>query len=623
MRLVEVRIQNFRAFNDEVSIPISQFTTLVGRNDSGKSSILEALAIFFDDMKVEQGDACVYGSAKETQITCVFDDVPDAIDLDAGFSTSLANEYLLNNDGQLEIIKCYSTLLKSPKLCGAYLKANHPTAARVGDLHQLKNAELKRRLHESGIENESVDVHINASIRKCIWESTEDLEVEPTLIPIDLDEAKEAKKIWKQLSRHLPAFALFRSDRPSTDQDAEAQDPLKAAVKEAIKMQEASLRAVTEAVEREVTEIARATVEEVRKLNPNLAGALNPTFKIKNWDTLFGVSLTGEDDIPINKRGSGTRRLILISFFRAEAERDRSSVGAPGVIYAVEEPETSQHPDNQRMLMRAFSELGEDPNCQVLLTTHTPMLGSLVPLESLRYLQVHDDGTRQIHRGDEGTYDLVVNALGVLPDNRVKIFIAVEGINDINFLSGVSSILHASDSTIPDLSSLEKAGQVVFIPLGGGNLKWWTNRLQELRRAEFHLYDRDTPPLTGQHQTAADKVNEAGGGRCKAILTGRREIENYIHPTAIKQELGIEVEFQDTCDVPRIVAEALHLKNGGETPWSELAPEKQKEKEGRAKKKLCGPCAQRMTPALIDEQDSSGDIRSWLLDIAQLMATVE
>ncbi|MHB8392242.1 MAG: AAA family ATPase [Acidobacteriaceae bacterium] len=36
------------------------------------------------------------------------------------------------------------------------------------------------------------------------------------------------------------------------------------------------------------------------------------------------MTLTGDDQIPINKRGSGVRRLVLLSFFRAEAERHRN-----------------------------------------------------------------------------------------------------------------------------------------------------------------------------------------------------------------------------------------------------------------------------------------------------------
>lgn len=42
------------------------------------------------------------------------------------------------------------------------------------------------------------------------------------------------------------------------------------------------------------------------------------------------------------------------------------------IIYAFEEPETSQHPTHQRMLLDSFIELSKKENCQILITTHTP-----------------------------------------------------------------------------------------------------------------------------------------------------------------------------------------------------------------------------------------------------------
>lgn len=46
MDLVTVEIENFRGYKDKVSIPITDITTFIGRNDSGKSTILVALKIF-------------------------------------------------------------------------------------------------------------------------------------------------------------------------------------------------------------------------------------------------------------------------------------------------------------------------------------------------------------------------------------------------------------------------------------------------------------------------------------------------------------------------------------------------------------------------------------------------
>ncbi len=148
---------------------------------------------------------------------------------------------------------------------------------------------------------------------------------------------------------------------------------MKAAIKETVKSHEAQLNGLVEKVKAELESLAKKTVTKIQEMSPELAKTLNPQVKNKNWDTLFSVSLTGDDGISINKRGSGTRRLVLLNFFRAKAEDAAYSRGT-GAIYAIEEPETSQHPNHQMMLLEAFQELTEQGHAQVILTTHTPTL---------------------------------------------------------------------------------------------------------------------------------------------------------------------------------------------------------------------------------------------------------
>lgn len=49
MRLKTVKLTHFRGYRATTVIPIDEaMTGIVGRNDYGKSTVLEALAIFFD-----------------------------------------------------------------------------------------------------------------------------------------------------------------------------------------------------------------------------------------------------------------------------------------------------------------------------------------------------------------------------------------------------------------------------------------------------------------------------------------------------------------------------------------------------------------------------------------------
>lgn len=75
---------------------------------------------------------------------------------------------------------------------------------------------------------------------------------------------------------------------------------------------------------------------------------------------------------------------MLFSFFRATTES--ALFEGKNIIYAVEEPETSQHPDAQRMIVNTFKEMTEKNGCQIIITTHVPGLAALLPIQSLRYI---------------------------------------------------------------------------------------------------------------------------------------------------------------------------------------------------------------------------------------------
>lgn len=620
MKLTRLRLRNFRCFHHETWVDFDDITALIGKNDAGKSTIMEALDIFLNDGSPDKDDGSKNGDPADLTLACEFEDLPEEVVIDEDYPTSLAEELLLNADGRLEIHKSYSGGAQTPKCKSIEVFANHQNAASVEDLLQLKNSDLKGRAKDLGVSLEGVDTKVNAQVRAAIRAHVEDLEIAARHVPLN---DANGKKVWEGLKKYLPAFALFKADRPSTDQDDEAQDPLKAAVKEAIKAKEAELRSITDYVKGEVEKIASATLEKLRQMDPSLASQLNPSFGVQKWENLFKTSISGDDAIPINKRGSGVRRLILLNFFRAKAEQLIKTEGRTSVIYAIEEPETSQHPNNQRMLLRALSSLS--PEAQVIMSTHTPMLARSLPESSLRYIRVLCDKQRQIVKAGEETNRELARSLGVLPDNNVKLFIAVEGPNDIEFLQGISVALQGAGRDIPNLEDMEVRGEIIFIPVVGSNLAHWSSRLEHLNRAEFHLVDRDTPPEHApKYQDHVNQVNDRDN--CRARSTAKKEIENYLHKDAIAEaysenglELHIAANFGNFEDVPKGVARLVHEATNGGTPWGELSDDKRIRKEKRAKHTLCSQAARHMNVARLNEIDPDGDLLGWFEDIRELL----
>ena len=564
MQLISLTVENFRCYRKKFQIHFNDLTALVGLNDVGKSAILDALSIFFELTSPDKDDACKFGDRNQMKITCEFSRLPDELIVDTDFPSSLEREFLLNKDMNLEIRKTYSGALVNPKLTSTVAIAEHPTTPQYNDLLLLKRADLIKRADELGANVKDIDKRKNAPLRAAIWRHHENLILETSEIPLDKEGARQ---VWTALQAYLPTFALFKSDRASTDQDAEAQDPLKAAIREAIKVVEPKLQEVQEYVEKEVTKIADLTVEKIREMDPSIAESLNPVITTKKWESLFQTSITGDEGIPLNKRGSGVKRLVLLNFFRAKAESMASDKKAESIIYAIEEPETSQHPKNQLLLLSALRELSSDPDRQVIVTTHTPMLARHVPDLDLRFIQKDVSGNRILALGNEETNREIASSLGVLPDHNVKAFVGVEGVHDISFLKSISTILRSAGRDVPDLKCLEDEGRIIFVPFGGSNLALWVSRLRHLCRPEYHICDRDSkPPSDPKYADEIDEINSREN--CRAVSTMKREMENYLHPEAVLEaysaegiQISLPARFNSFDDVPILVASARAKKH--------------------------------------------------------------
>jgi predicted ATP-dependent endonuclease of OLD family len=392
MKISQVKIANYRGYKDETTIELNDMTVFVGKNDVGKSTILEALDVFFNEgkgvIKLDKDDINKQGLAQGNStitIAVVFEDLPTSPVIDSTNPTTLQDEYLLNRQGKLEVVKTYLNAGKEKVMVRAY----HPSNPSCADLLLKKQKELQTIIKEQSIACD--DEKKSAVMRKAIWSHySNDLRCSD----VEIDVTKEdAKNIWDQLKIYLPLYSLFQSDRKNSDGDSEIQDPMKLAVQEILKDAsiQTSLKEVASVVEAKLKEVAVRTREKLNEMNPEIATSLNPvipsTESLKWADVFKSVSISGDEDIPINKRGSGVKRLVLLNFFRAEAERRRTESNAPDVIYAIEEPETSQHPDHQRKLIDAFIQMSEGQHTQIIMTTHSPAIVKMLRFQNLKLVK--------------------------------------------------------------------------------------------------------------------------------------------------------------------------------------------------------------------------------------------
>lgn len=539
MKIAKLKLVNFRGYQD-VSVDFSDdFNVIIGKNDIGKSTILEALEIFFNNdgiVKADINDCNVYCEDKTMSIQLSF--IPDktSYTIDT-IPTDIKNEFLLDINGLLTIKKtwnCSNDRLSSTSLKTSLI-SNYPKNFPV-PLVTLKITELRKLLtdnYSSILDVDAVKKNTSSEIRKAIYQSTPNLELEETEIDINKE---DGKKIYNALQPELPLFFLFQSDRENRDSDKEVQSPLKAITKAAISELESELEAVKQKIIEKATQIGNDTLEKLKEMSPEIANILTPEMTNKAWDTLFSFSFVCDDGIPVNKRGSGVRRLILLNYFRAEAERKISD--GRHIIYAIEEPETSQHPEWQKILFEALMDLPKNGRTQVIVTTHSPSLASLAPVDRIIFIQKNEG---KVCIQTKGRVDLqqVVATLGVLPDIPVdvtnpslKVILCLEGPTDVQFFDNICHIFNMDINSDPRIMSLS---------LGGGTLKHWVNKnyLRKLNLPEIHIYDRDVAKY-------AETVSEVNArDNCWATQTQMWELENYIHPSLYVNEYPTERPFID------------------------------------------------------------------------------
>lgn len=559
MRLKEVTIHNFRGYSTRTTIPIDDcITGFVGKNDNGKSSILEALAVFFncDSVALEKDDFFIRQPNCLIEITCTFDDLPAEVVIDDTNPTNLHDEYLLNANGELQIKKLYKrTQLKAPTVL---IYSQHPTTDSYSDLHKLDLKGLKARAAELGISIDNIDDRRrSASWRSAIWIYCEDLAIQD--VELDISEfAGDSKKLQEKIQALLPLFEIFKVDRENRDNDPVAKSPLQEAVDLAKKEFVDRISQLEQEIKERVIERANLTIEKLKEMDASLAQALTPKFKSPpKWT--FDFSIDGDDGVPINKRGSGVKRLILLNFFRAEAERKIATQNAPSVIYAFEEPETSQHPNYQEMLIEAFIKLGQKDNCQILLTTHVPALGAMLPVDGLRLVKKTEQGP-VVEYGTDDIIEQIAKTLGVLPDpipRGARGLILVEGPGDTVFLSHAAELLKNNNF----ISHTFSEKNIALVIMGGcGTLKHWrTKKIAEQFEIPYGVFlDADlTNPVNSRLN--ADHVRELRDEGRKAHLTIKNEIENYIDVTVLGLPAGT-VTITDTSDAKKDIATAKQVR---------------------------------------------------------------
>ena len=602
MRILKLHLKNFRSYQDITIDFNGDFNTIIGRNDVGKSTILEALDVFFDggtvpltidDLRVDAPLA-----DRNIVIGVTFKVEPNKqYDLDAGNLTTLEHEYLLDKDGNLQIEKVWDCSSKSitARSLSTFIVANYFSAYAEAPLITQTQPKLKGLCETKGVVlPEGFDGRYSSSYRNALYKHLLDKSTREIKISI---EKEDAKKIYEKLHNEFPIFALFQADRQNKDTDKDIQDPLKVITRTAIKKVENEFKKIVEKITEDVEAIGINTISKLSELDSNIANELTPKVKTKALDSIFNFSFDSDRGIPLNKRGSGVRRLIMLSYFRAEAESSNNC----DIIFAIEEPETAQHPDYQIKLIEALREISLSIGHQVIITTHSPGIAKMCDNNELILIENGPNGPFVV--ADKNKMEEIRKTMGLLPDLN-KLVLCVEGDTDRQFFNNIGKI--------PELKAIFDITKIPIIALHGSNLESWVNNnyLKGSNVVQFHIYDSDkgSGANENRYKPFVDEVNNQSDNSF-AVLTNKREIENYIPFETYKKFFkdidgwnSVERD-QDTSDFPNFIHQKLRAKY---------------KKEADVKRVINGRVSQELTKEHFEQINAWDEVQNWFHKMAEL-----
>jgi energy-coupling factor transporter ATP-binding protein EcfA2 len=413
MRLVELSITNYKALRD-VRIPLSRFICLIGENNSGKSSFLQALSLFFSGSKLNASH--FFDESQPIHIAVTFDDIGER-DL-----ARLAEEHRprvagIIKDGHLVLVRIYSTNGKSvlryntlmptdtrfsAENVAALVKGQRPGQAFVGkvvqffpeldgvvdpsmnqDIVKQKIQELADSLPDD--QKSPIDLPLPTGIDRSITAMLPD----PIYIPAVKDLADDIKTTESTPFGRILAILLsaVESKLPRAQELFEELNSKLNLVQ----------RGDGTVVDRRLNEVKliESTVEKyVRESFANVALSITiPPPELKTIFSSARIYINDGVDGLIDSKGDGLRRATVFSILRAyvelkakllptlapaeesvqvvEVAHTQVEPAPASYLLLFEEPELFLHPKAQHILFDALRVFARDNH--VFVTTHSPM----------------------------------------------------------------------------------------------------------------------------------------------------------------------------------------------------------------------------------------------------------
>lgn len=355
-----VEIHNFRNFH-KFSVDLAPTSVIVGENKVGKSNLLEAIRLVLDPALPDV--------ARKLRAEDFWDGLKKPF---AGERVTI-RIFIRNFEGNEGAQAILSDCIVNKSPLTAQLTYEYRPKQSLEKLEREKQAETIAALDEDGYDfivfgGTDESNRIGSEIRK--W-------IALVLLPA-LRDAEGDIQSWKR----SPLRPLL--DRIKKGISAKQFVAVRKNLDEA---KETLLQA------KPVADLVASINQRVR----NLAGPVHAVetdldFASSEPEQLvrsLRIFLREKSSKPLSDASLGTANILFLALLLQDMEMKQAAREIVSTILAIEEPEAHLHPQLQRLLFRYF--LGR--NHPILLTTHSPNIASVAPIDSIVLLRIENGAT--------------------------------------------------------------------------------------------------------------------------------------------------------------------------------------------------------------------------------------
>lgn len=507
MKLSEFHAKRFKPIEEDGFESIEELSVLIGKNDAGKSSFLEAVRIFLEEKGKPEPSHFHMREAEEIVFSGRFEGVPDEL-------SEQLTDSVDTSDGTLRIVRKYTE-----------------NGDRAPSRTTLLGEDEQETLGSGTIVDDGEDLNKIPS-RERIWSYIP----EPIYIPAERDISEQTKfKSNTWIDRLLSPLL----------HDSESLSKKRESLEEELQDEMGDLSDLIEG--RLVSRMDSISEVNVDPGAIDLGKAFTPSITVKDHST--------DTSVPVGERGSGVGSMFVLSL--VEAYRDRHV--DEGYFLLFEEPGVWLHPEAKREMLGSLKQIARSGG-QIMLSTHSPIFIDRRGSGDL-HLVKREEGITSIRTINED-YLSAVEELGARNSDILQsdFVIYTEGPSDASILRTVAR------EYVEDW----ERKNITIQHLGGtGNIQSCNPEdLEGINHNFCFLLDSDRRREDATPSDVVQQIQEdCREIRAFVHTLEKREIENYFTSTGINEICGLDVDpgfVGDYENIPQKLRSAIATEHVGE-----------------------------------------------------------